>query len=67
MRNYKKWILFTKSLGFKDLENIYVPIGMKKNKGLLDFLELKEDIEIIGIYPCIDKGVTLRIYWRNKE
>ena len=30
MRNYKKWILFTKypDLEFNDLDNIYVPIGM---------------------------------------
>ena len=66
MRNYKKWILFTKysNLEFKD---VYVPIGMKKNKGLSDWLELREDIEIIGMCPCVDKGVTLRIYWRYKE
>ena len=66
MRNYEKWILFTKysNLEFKD---VYILIGMKKNKGFLDFLELREDIEIVGIYPCVDKGVTLRIYWRYKE
>ena len=63
MRNFKRWILFTKYLGFKDT---YVSIGMKKNKGVLDWLEFKEDVEIIGIYPCVDKGVTLRIYWRYK-
>ena len=66
MRNYKKWILFTKysNLEFKD---VYVPIGMKKNKRMFDWLEFKENVEIIGMYPCVDKGVTLRIYWREKE
>ena len=67
MRNYKKWILFTRHLGLKDLDNIYVPVGMKKNKGIFDWLEFKENVEIIGMYPCVNKGVTLRIYWRYKE
>ena len=69
MRNYKKWILFTKypDLEFKDLDNIYVLIGMNKNNGCMDWLEFRENVEILGIYPCVDKGVTLRIYWRDKK
>jgi len=66
MRSYKKWICFTNNTKFPLETNVYVEIGNNKLGNALDCLEIREDVILEHIFPCIDKGVTLRIYWREK-